>query len=264
MENYGWVSVAVNKRLNFRGNGAAVVMVEHLDDAVFLQAVASDLNQPATCFVQQRGNGAYNIRWFAPDAEIGLCGHGALAAAGFLNQTADVKAGTFHYGTEGCIDFETDADFARVSLNAIPVVEQGQLTPELTEGTGLNLKGYFKTKNKHILLAGSAEEVKKMTPDFCRLRDSNEFGFIVTALGDAGCDVVSRTLVPHVQQLEDHATGSSHAALVPFWSERMGKKELICRQYSPRGGEFQTLLTGNQVVLKVNYRLGVVGNCILG
>lgn len=259
MENYGWVSVAVNNQLNFRGNGAAIVIVESLDDADFLQGIASDMNQPATCFLREREKGKYDIRWFAPDAEIGLCGHGALAAAGFLNCTGKLKNGTFYYGKSGVIEFKADADFASVDLEGIPVLEEAQITPELTEGTGIDLKGYYKTGNKHILLVNSEEEVRNMKPDFCRLRDSDEFGFIVTARGTNGADVVSRTLVPHVQQLEDHATGSSHAALVPFWGERLGETELVCRQLSPRGGEFKASLQADTVTLKVNYKLGVKG-----
>ncbi len=259
MENYGWVSVAVNNRLNYRGNGAAVIQVDNLNDATYLQAVASDMNQPVTCFVQEIEKGKYNIRWFAPDAEIGLCGHGALATAGFLNNTAGVSKGTFFYGESGKINFEANGDTASVTLKGIPVTEEAEITPELIEGTGIHLKGFYKTANKHILLAHSAEDVKNMKPDFCRLRDSKYFGFIVTAPGSAGCDVVSRTLVPHVQQLEDHATGSSHAALIPFWSELTGKNELVCRQLSPRGGEFEAKRVNEQVVLRVKYRVGVKG-----
>ena len=37
---------------------------------------------------------------------------------------------------------------------------------------------------------------------------------------------------------EDHATGSAHCMLVPFWSKKLGKSNLISLQTSPRGGEF--------------------------
>ena len=32
-------------------------------------------------------------------------------------------------------------------------------------------------------------------------------------------------------------TGSAHSTLVPYWSGRLGKKDLFARQVSARGGE---------------------------
>ncbi len=88
-----------------------------------------------------------------------------------------------------------------------------------------------------------------MRPDFAKLRESEIFGYAVTAPGDQ-VDFVSRTIVPHVQQLEDHATGSSHAALTPFWAERLNKNQMQALQLSRRGGRFVCSLEGDQVTLE--------------
>jgi predicted PhzF superfamily epimerase YddE/YHI9 len=36
---------------------------------------------------------------------------------------------------------------------------------------------------------------------------------------------------------EDPVTGSAHCTLIPYWSRRLGKRQLFARQVSPRGGE---------------------------
>jgi predicted PhzF superfamily epimerase YddE/YHI9 len=98
-----------------------------------------------------------------------------------------------------------------------------------------------------------------MKPDFDWLRKSKIFGYAVSAPGDQ-VDFVSRTLVPHVLQLEDHATGSSHAILVPYWAEKFGKPKMQSLQLSPRGGAFNCELNGNKVLLSGQYEILDHGN----
>ena len=48
---------------------------------------------------------------------------------------------------------------------------------------------------------------------------------IVTARGDEQ-DIASRVFVPYLGIDEDPVTGSAHAALVPYWAERLGRNEI--------------------------------------
>ena len=59
---------------------------------------------------------------------------------------------------------------------------------------------------------------------------------IVTAPG-ADSDCASRYFVPGFGIPEDPVTGSIHSALVPFWAQRLNKKQIHARQVSRRGGE---------------------------
>jgi predicted PhzF superfamily epimerase YddE/YHI9 len=61
-------------------------------------------------------------------------------------------------------------------------------------------------------------------------------GVIVTAIGDA-CDFVSRFFTPQASILEDPVTGSAHCSLIPFWAERLNKKDLYALQVSERMGK---------------------------
>lgn len=49
-------------------------------------------------------------------------------------------------------------------------------------------------------------------------------------------------------------TGSTHCALIPYWSQRLGKHELFARQISARGGELFCEDRGE--------RVGIGGNAV--
>jgi predicted PhzF superfamily epimerase YddE/YHI9 len=90
--------------------------------------------------------------------------------------------------------------------------------------------------------------VHELTPDFVKLGALDGSGVIVTAPG-AGHDFVSRYFAPKHGLNEDHATGSSHCTLVPYWAERLGKVHLRAHQVSHRAGELWCELKGKRVLL---------------
>jgi len=71
---------------------------------------------------------------------------------------------------------------------------------------------------------------------------------IVTAPGDKH-DIVSRVFVPYAGIDEDPVTGSAHAALVPYWAERLGRHRFTALQASRRTGLLDCELSGGRVVL---------------
>jgi predicted PhzF superfamily epimerase YddE/YHI9 len=80
------------------------------------------------------------------------------------------------------------------------------------------------------------EHVAALKPDFTQLSKLDGQGVFVTAPGN-DCDFVSRYFAPRVGVPEDPVTGSIHCVLIPYWSKRLGKRELRARQLSKRGGE---------------------------
>jgi predicted PhzF superfamily epimerase YddE/YHI9 len=77
---------------------------------------------------------------------------------------------------------------------------------------------------------------------------------IVTAKGQSS-DVVSRCFYPGLGIQEDPVTGSAHCNIIPYWSEKLGKTKLFCRQLSPRGGDLYCELNGDRVLMS--------GKCVL-
>jgi predicted PhzF superfamily epimerase YddE/YHI9 len=76
-----------------------------------------------------------------------------------------------------------------------------------------------------------------------------ELMVIVTARGDGEHDVVSRVFVPAWGVDEDPVTGSAHAALAPFWCERLGRDRFTAWQASRRGGRVECRLAGDRAIL---------------
>lgn len=60
-------------------------------------------------------------------------------------------------------------------------------------------------------------------------------------------DFVSRGFFPKLKVNEDPVTGSLHCSLIPFWSNRLGKKEMVARQLSSRGGTLYCKQEGTRV-----------------
>ena len=242
------ISVFTAREFGFTGNPAAVVLTRKRLEDQEMQQQAAALDLPATSFVFIDNNDNCNVSWFAPDEKIELCGHGAAAAGIFLSKYLDKPEITLHY-QGGEINVAVLEDTFSMRLEAIPLLKLITDCPlPLKEGLGIPVLAIYETANKHLILTDSESSVKNMKPDFERLRDSEIFGYAITAPGEE-VDFVSRTLVPHVGQLEDFATGSSHAMLVPFWSEKLKKRRMISNQLSNRGGRFISSISGNKVLL---------------
>lgn len=245
-----------------RGNVAAVCACDSLPSDAAMQALANDLRQPATTFLApDKKAGHFLVRWFAPDAEIGLCGHGAAAALVYLNHYEKIEAPKLHH-RHGVIKGHIEEEQIRLFLDPIEVIEHRREAPNgLEAALGLEVLDYFGTANKDLVLVATEKELAQAQPDFQALASLEPFGYAVTAPG-LHSDFVSRTFVPKVWQKEDFATGSSHAALFPFWAERLSKSKMTARQLSSRGGYFEGQITLSKILLKGSYCLLAKGNLI--
>lgn len=75
----------------FKGNPAAVCILEQDYDDLILLNIAMEMNLSETAFLKQISENEYNLRWFTPETEVSLCGHGTLAAAHILWENNIVK-----------------------------------------------------------------------------------------------------------------------------------------------------------------------------
>ncbi len=247
------IDVCTDPDKGFKGNRAAIVMLDGEVSAQQMQEWAHSLQEPATSFLfPSPKEGTLKVRWFAPDEEIGLCGHGSLAAFALLAYQ-ETNVDTLDY-RGGSIQGMADKQYVHIALDEIRVKWALDVPPLLRKGLGVDILEYFETDNKNIVVLENEGTLRNMAPDFATLRKLETFGYTVTAPGDEA-DFVSRTLVPHVQQLEDQATGSSHAALTPFWAKRLNKPALTAYQLSPNGGTFFCTYEAPLVKLKARYKM---------
>jgi PhzF family phenazine biosynthesis protein len=240
------INVFSNLKNEALGNPSAVILLNQELSDEKLQSIATELHQPATTFLWKTNKAKeFKIRWFAPDAEIGLCGHGAMAATVFLIEqfpTLELENGLKLIKENTIIEGGKNSENEHFIILENIKRSNKQNPPEgLEKALGQSIVEYYETENKHIVLLENEESLAEMTPDFEALRKIGVFGYCVTAPSAQKDDFVCRTLVPHVQQLEDHATGSTQAVLVDFWTNKLGKAKLESRQLSPRGGYFKAI-----------------------
>ncbi|HEY40690.1 MAG TPA: PhzF family phenazine biosynthesis protein [Dehalococcoidia bacterium] len=219
----------------FKGNPAAVCILDEWLDDVGLQSIAAENNLSETAFLVKSDEG-FEIRWFTPLVEVPLCGHATLASAfvifNHLNwPEASVRIQTRQRGLltvtqkEGLLEMDFPAMMP--STHEIPDGLDNALGHPPLEVLG--------TERQLLTVFADERTVRELKPDFGLLA-RYEFGTIVTAPGSQ-CDFVSRYFAPNVGIPEDPVTGSAHCVLVPYWSQRLGKKQLHARQVSKRGGE---------------------------
>ncbi len=236
----------------FAGNPAAVCILPDARDERWMQDVAKEMNLSETAFLV-KGNDGYNLRWFTPAVEVALCGHATLASAHILWETDLLKPGEqarFHT-LSGLLTAERRGDWYEMDFPAkseTPV----EIPASLVEALGAGGKVKNITANEFDFLVEVASEaiVREMQPDFTSLSKIPVRGVIVTSRADSGdYDFVSRFFAPAAGINEDPVTGSAHCFLSPYWSERLGRNELVGYQASARGGVVKVRLDGDRVHL---------------
>jgi PhzF family phenazine biosynthesis protein len=229
----------------FRGNPAAVVVLdEWLPDEV-MQSIAAENNLAETAYVIP-GADPTPLRWFTPTFEIDLCGHATLATAHVLFRHHFPKADRFAFQTKsGILTVAREGDLLTMdfpSRPGTPVTVNEALVAALG---GAKPREAFQARDLLAVL-DSEEEVRNLKPDFRRIAQLDAMAVIASAPGEKA-DFVSRFFAPKAGVDEDPATGSSHCTLIPYWAKRLGKTTLAARQISPRGGEIRCELRGDRV-----------------
>jgi PhzF family phenazine biosynthesis protein len=213
-----------------------------------MQAIAMENNLSETAFtVPASGDADYELRWFTPTTEVALCGHATLASGHVLIEGDAVR---FRTRKAGVLEVRRDGEALSLDLPATlvkPAEDERLLDALGTPRAGLFLS-YRGAEATAIVLLEDAEAVRACTPDMVKLRDIDLMA-IVTSPGSEGVDVVSRVFVPAWGVDEDPVTGSAHAALAPFWAERLGRESFSAFQASKRGGRVECRVAGERVIL---------------
>jgi len=81
----------------------------------------------------------------------------------------------------------------------------------------------------------SEDVVRGMTPDIDKIGQLDGLLVHVTAQGKE-YDCVSRSFVPRCGIVEDPVCGSGHCHIIPYWSNRLGKADILAYQASKRSG----------------------------
>jgi predicted PhzF superfamily epimerase YddE/YHI9 len=233
----------------FAGNPAAVCLLPEPRDAAWMQHLASEMNLSETAYVVPRADG-YGLRWFTPTVEVDLCGHATLASAHVLWEVGDLppdQDARFHTKS-GVLTAQRAGEWIELDFPAYPP-QPCAAPPVLLEGLGVQPAWVGRSEDKFLVELESESAVRAVTPNFGRLRDIDA-GIIVTSRSeDPGFDFVSRFFGPSLGIDEDPVTGSAHCHSGPFWSQRLGKSELLARQVSRREGVVRVRVAGERTIL---------------
>jgi len=228
----------------FGGNPAAVCVVENFPPEELMQNIARENNLSETAFVAKEKN-FYRLRWFTPAAEVDFCGHATLATAFVILTQVEKNLSAVEFETlSGKFFVERKGKFFEMNFPAyvpkkIPVTEEMQAAVRAKV-----LEAYL--ARDLLMILDSAETVENLSPDFDALKNLDGLTQAVTA-ADKNFDCVSRVFAPKLKIAEDPVTGSTHCLIAPYWSERLGKKKIIARQASARGGILHCEIFGERV-----------------
>jgi PhzF family phenazine biosynthesis protein len=218
----------------FRGNPAAVcILQEWLPDET-MQKIAAENNLAETAFVVSKKN-SFELRWFTPKTEVDLCGHATLATAYAFKEHLDYQHDEIDFKTKsGILKIIFGGDFISMIFPRRPP-EICKAPEELLRGINVQPVEVLKSRDFLVIL-DAEEDVIQLKPDFEKLKSVDALGVIVTAKG-RDADFVSRFFAPKVGINEDPVTGSSHSTLIPYWSKKLSKNKLVALQLSERGGK---------------------------
>ncbi|XP_042506824.1 uncharacterized isomerase BH0283-like [Macadamia integrifolia] len=269
----------------YKGNPAAVCLLEEEErDEQWMQSVAAEFNLSETCFLTQISSThsnadaqsvppRFHLRWFTPTTEVKLCGHATLASAHFLFTSRlaattnviefltlsgvliakKVPTATTNVDASPEENFSIELDFP-----TYPVLEcEHADIPSFTETlNGVHVVSISKTAQTSdadlMVVLSSGKTVADLQPQMDEIKKYPGRGVIFTgpAPEGSGFDFFSRFFCPKLGVNEDPVTGSMHCALVPYWSKKLGKCDLVAHQVSPRGGVLELHLDeANQRVL---------------
>ena len=242
----------------FGGNPAAVLPCRQMPPSGLMHSIAIENNYSETAFVVKTSPGRYHLKWFTPGGEVDLCGHATLATAFVLHRFIEPGIREMHFDTvsgELAVTAGENGftlDFPVGPYKPIP------LTDDILAATGGLAQEAYYEEGDMIVVVPSEEELARFVPNYPAMEKLEGRGLILTATSK-DYDFVSRCFYPKLDVPEDPVTGSAHTYLTPFWAARLGKREMVAKQISRRGGILRVSLGNDRVYITGNAVLFMQG-----
>ena len=230
----------------FAGNPAGVCFLDSWITNAQLQSIAAENSLSETAFLVRAGK-HYELRWFTPRMEIDLCGHATLASAFAVFEFIDPMAQRVDFETKsGRLSVERQGKLLMMDFPSRPP-EPCQPPVDIAAILGAPPSATLRSRDL-LVVYDHEDQVRRLKPEMERVAALDHFAVIVTAPG-RNSDFVSRFFAPGAGIPEDPVTGSAHCTLIPYWSKRLGKKEMHALQLSERGGALFCVDRGDRVVI---------------
>ncbi|XP_022953482.1 uncharacterized protein LOC111456018 isoform X3 [Cucurbita moschata] len=257
----------------FKGNPAAVCLLEEEKDDKWLQDLAAEFNISETSYLvrineEEETDGSlkppkFGLRWFTPVTEVNLCGHATLAAAHTLFSTGLVNSDIIEFSTlsgkltakrvpevkpngvsnvhngEAHESYFIELDFPAISSIEVDSADVSSVSQALNVASMIDIRMTVSKNLDNILVVlPSEKEVIDFEPNFDEIRKCPGTGVIITGapLGDSKFDFYSRFFCPKYGINEDPVCGSAHCSLAVYWAKKLGKSDFVAYMASPRSG----------------------------
>ena len=235
----------------FEGNPAGVCVLDEWIDDELMQRIAAENRLSETAFVVRQAAGPHMLRWFTPTSEIDLCGHATFGTAFVLFRffEPDAQVLHFHAPYKG-YDLACTRKGNRIQMEFPRIVPQAfPFQQDMADAVGAMPSEALATERDLVLVFDDEATVNDMRPDASRIAQLEHGLSVYVTAPSSTWDYVARAFWPKIGIPEDPVCGSMQSALVPYWSERLGQPELVCRQTSPRGGTVWCEDTGSAVLI---------------
>jgi predicted PhzF superfamily epimerase YddE/YHI9 len=232
----------------FKGNYAAVIILDEWLTSELMQSIAAENNLSETAFAKKSAVNTYEIRWFSPISEIDFCGHATLATAFVLfKQDSSLNFVTFFADAVGSLDVKQlesgQIEMSFPNRKPKPVEE---IPEALIKGLSIEPTEVLLNEQAYFVVYPERQNVLDVSIDEELIKTLAPYDVVVTAID---YDFISRYFWPANGTLEDPVTGSIHAGLAPLWAEKLAKTKLKALQASARGGEIICEVVDNKVNL---------------
>ena len=230
----------------FKGNPAAVCLLDEWLSDTTLQNIAKENNLSETAFTVKDGD-HYELRWFTPGGEIDLCGHATLATAFVLFQFIEVDVERLIFTTQsGELLVSKKDDYYELNFPSY-AMHQVVVTSEMEEAIGVRPLEAWLGRDLVCILPHE-NDVIYASPDFDKVKALDGLLLNITAKGSE-YDTVTRSFAPKLSVKEDPVCGSGHCHVIPLWANKLAQAEFRAYQASERSGLLLCRIEGDRIYL---------------
>lgn len=242
------VDAFTNER--FKGNSAAVIILDEFLDDNIMQSIALENNLSETAFVKRIDNSTYDIRWFSPLNEIDFCGHATLASAYVLfMQNSSLNEVVFKADAVGSLKVkQLDNGFIQMNFPNRKPKKVDSIPDELLNGLIPKPNDVLVNQQTYFVVYENEEDVYNVQVDLDEIKKLGPLDVTVTAKSKE-YDFISRYFWPANGGIEDPVTGSMHTGAAPLWAQRLDKNDLLAYQASSRGGVLKCIVKDDEVII---------------
>lgn len=222
----------------FSGNPTGVCILNKQEDGSFLSALSAEFGLNQIAFLVKQPDG-FHTRFFTKFAEVPMCSHASIAAAHVLHMLGEVPAGepVLLKSPRTELSVGVEGENYKIQLPEYQI-KKVEITPQFIEVTGSTpTELYSCSHDWHLAYFKDHEDIRRVLPHFVKMKHSDFGSLIVTSHGHGlDVDYIQRSFAPNHGVNEEDVTGPAQCALVPFWREKLHKKQFVSHQATTRGG----------------------------